>query len=510
MKLTPANLPSEPAELQSIIADLSVQLQQLTEENHSLKHQLALLKAKQFGRSSEKLERQIADVELRVEEQETTENVLAAVLCDDTSDSIDGKQEKQRPKREPLPADLPREEKLLAPAPACPDCGGEAFRKIADDISEVLEYVPATFKVIRYIRPRCACIACEKIVQAYVPSKTISKGKAGPGLLAHLCLQKYCYSLPFYRQSQQYGREGITLSRSTMANWAGQCARLLEPLAEAIRQEIFSSSHIHGDDTTIPVLSKGLGKTKTGRLWVYVKDERSYQAGSPSGACYFYSPDRKGERPKEHLAGFKGVFHADAYPGYDQLYADDTIKEAACWAHTRRKFHDVTVPNGNASIATETLKKMAEIYTIEDQINGKSVKERLSIREKESAPLVEALFEWWRKALPKLPKKSMTAKAIRYALNNEDALLRFLEDGKIQIDNNAAERAMRTVAIGRKNWLFAGSDKGGETAANLFTIIETAKLNNVNPHKYLTNVLAIIQDYNSQKIHELLPWNLNS
>ena len=501
MAIDPHNLPLDTALLHQIIEDLMAEIT-------SLEAQLALLKAKRFGKSSEKLDKQIEDLELLIEENETTTGGTKK------KEGVAKKEkDKQKPKRQALPDHLPRENVVLEPDSKCPECGGEKFRKLADDISEVLEYVPASFKVMRYTRPRCVCTNCEKVVQAYAPSKPIAKGKAGPGLLAHISIQKYCNSLPLYRQSQMYKREGVILSRTTMAGWMGQCSNLLEPLVAEIQKSVFSSSHIHGDDTHVSVLAPGFGKTKTGRLWVYVRDGRPHGDTVPPAVCYFYSPDRKGERPAEHLKGFSGILHADAYSGYDRLYDTErnkqgTVEEAACWAHTRRKFYEANVVTDKASIAIETLVKIAKIYRIEDMVNGLPPDQRLEKRQQESKVLVHDLFTWWRNIRDKLPKKSETSKAIGYALNHEKALLRFLDDGKIELDNNAAERAMRTIAIGRKNWLFAGSDNGGRTAANLYSITETAKLNNIDPQAYLHKVLSIIQDYNARKIEDLLPWNL--
>jgi transposase len=509
------NLPSDPAILHQMVITLMEQNTTLSVEVHSqsvriqiLKDQLALLKSNRYGKSSEKLDTQIEQLELFLEdsealsceEEEAAEN---APLGIESTDAV-----KRKPKRLPLPAHLPREDVVLPPEAHCPECGSDSFRKIADDVSETLECIPASFTVIRHIRPRCACTACDRIVQAEVPSKTIAKGKAGPGLLAQLCISKYCDSLPFYRQSEIYAREGVELARSSMASWAGQCARLLEPVVAAIKEEVLTSSHIHGDDTTVPVLAPGLGKTKTGRLWVYVRDGRPHGGDEHPVACYFYSPDRKSERPALHLEGFKGVFHADAYAGYDHIYKDGSIQEVGCWAHARRKFYEATVPSTNASIASDTLTRIGKLYGVEDTIRGQDPASRVAMRKEESLPLIEALFEWWKKSLSKLPKHSLTAKAIQYALNNEMALRRYITDGKAEMDNNAAERAMRKIAIGRKNWLFAGSDAGGETAANFYTIIETARLNGINPRSYLRKLLTVIQDHNSQKMHELLPWNL--
>lgn len=506
MKIDLNNLPSDTSILHKIVTDLVNHTLSLQDQMKRLQEQLKLLQAKRFGKSSEKLDKEIAEVEIKIEECES----LSAVF----DEKYEGhNKSKDIPKRQKLPENLERIDKVLNPDPICPECGGEEFRKIADDISETLEYIPSSFKVIRYIRPRCACIKCEKIVQAYPASKPIAKGMAGPGLLAHILVQKYCNHLPFYRQSEIYEREDIDLSRSNMASWAGQCAFLLEPLIEEIRKSIFASSHIHGDDTTVKVLAPGLGKTKTGRIWTYVRDGRKYGDDTPPAVCYFYSPDRKGIRPEEHLKDFAGVFHADAYSGYNNVYIGGAnpkakITEAACWAHTRRKFYEVTVTNPNANIAMNTLEEIGKIYEVEGTISGLDSNKRYKARQERSKNLVEKLFITFKKHLKDLPKKSATGLAINYALNNEDALKRFLNDGKIEIDNNAGERAMRSIALGRKNWLFAGSDSGGETAAAIYTITETAKLNGINPWEYLKQVLAKIQDHNANKIADLLPWNL--
>jgi transposase len=336
----------------------------LLSEVELLKEQLRLLKAKRFGRSSEKLDNQIKQLELWIEESEL--NSVEVVTTEAVVDTGESSKEKVQPKRLKIAAHLPREDVVLNPETNCPDCGGMEFRKIADDVSETLEYVPSSFKVIRHIRPRCACINCEKIVQAYAPSKTIDKGKAGSGLLAHILIQKYCNHLPIYRQHQIYLREGVEIAQSTMTGWSKQCVKLLQPLIEELKRVIFSSSHLHGDDTPVKVLSPGLGKTKTGRIWAYVKDGRPYRDNEPPAVCYCYSSDRKGERPKEHLKDFRGILHADAYSGYNQLYnskenPEATITEAGCWAHARRKFYEVTVANDKASIAITVLEEISNI-----------------------------------------------------------------------------------------------------------------------------------------------------
>ena len=483
---------------------LANRVDSLTDELRSLKEQLALLKAKRFGKSSEKLDKQISELELQIEDKEVEQ-----ASSEESKTSGEPIAERRRTGRIKLPEHLERIDNIIAAPSVCDECGGVEFRKIDDDISEVLEYIPSSFKVIRNIRPRCACKNCDNIVQAYALSSAIDKGKAGAGMLAHILVQKYCNHLPFYRQSQMYMREDVEIARSTLASWAGQCARLLDSLVEELRREVFSSSHIHGDDTPVKVLAPSAGKTKTGRIWVYLRDGRPYGDKAPPAICYYYSPDRKGERPKEHLQDFKGVLHADAYAGYDAIYDKQEITEAACWAHTRRKFYEVALLSDNAVIANMSLKEIGELYKIEEKIKGMAPDDRLKYRQEKSKKIVEKLFSNWKESYNKLPRQGGTAKAIAYALNNEEALKRFLDDGKIAIDNNPAERALRPIAIGRKNWLFAGSDSGGRTAANLYSLIETAKANGLNPWKYLHYVLTNIQDYNSQKLADLLPWNLN-
>jgi transposase len=496
MNLDLDNLPEDVPSLQQIIKDLAMKVIELSAK-------LAVLRAKKYRHSSEKIDKDIKDLEYQIEE---TECLLLKA-------GVSLEKAKDQPKRKPLPENLPRTDVVLAPDPLCPSCGGADFRKIGDDISEVLDYVPSSLKVIRYVRPRCACVACDTIVQAYPHSKAIDKGKAGAGLLAHVLIQKYQDHLPLYRQSQIFEREGIDLSRSTLSRWAVACSQLLNPLIDEIKNFVFSGTHIHGDDTPVKVLAPGLGKTKTGRIWTYVRDGRPYGDDSPPAACYFYSPDRKGIRPKEHLQDFKGIFHADAYGGFDALYQSEKNKEspileAACWAHTRRKFYEVTLTTDKAVVATSVLEIIGEIYTIEQEIRGQSPPERHQQRQTRSKPLVDSLFQLLLKYKNQVPMKSLTGKGISYALNNRIALERFLDDGKIEIDNNAAERSIRSIALGRKNWLFAGADTGGEAAARIYTLIETLKLNNINPQTYLTKIFELIQDHPMSKIKDLLPWNI--
>ena len=327
----------------------------------------------------------------------------------------------------------------------------------------------------------------------------------GFGLLAHILVSKYCDYIPLYRQSEIYAREGVDISRSTLASLTDQCVVLLNPLIAEIKKIVFCSDHIHGNETLVRVLDD-TAKRKLGRLWAYVFDGRPHGSEDPPAVCYFYSPDRKGIRPTEHLKDFQGILHADAYSGYN--IDSDNISEAGYWAHIHRKFYEITIVNENARVAQKAVEQIGRIYDIEREIRGMDPDTRREIRINESKALVEFLFSGFKKVLGKLPQKSGTAKAIAYALNNEEALKRFLTDGKIEIDNNVAERALRAVAVGSEDWLFAESDHGGHTAANIYTLIETAKLNNINPWKYLREVLSVIQDYNSQELSSLLPWNI--
>ena len=484
----------------------------LIEENNTLKEQLKILRSKQFGKSSEKTRKKIEELEQKIEENEIE---LELELQSSKKKNKEEEKSGNKARRQKLPEELEREEVRIKAPSECPECGGEEFRKIEDDISEVLEYVPAKYKVIKYVRPRCACKICERIVQGEAATKGIEKGKAGFGLLANVLIKKYDDHLPLYRQSEILEREGIEIARSTMAGWIASCSILLEPIVDKIKEAIFEASEIHGDDIPVKVLKPGLGKTKIGRIWNYVLDGRPHGSDVPPAVCYFYSPDRKGERPRSHLKNFEGTLHADAYSGYKHLYRsekypDNKIDEAACWAHTRRKFYEITLVNPDATIANQVLEQIGKIYKIEEEVRGLKPEERQKRREMDSKELVEELFINFKKVLSKLAQKGSTAFAIKYALNNEIALKRFLEDGRIEIDNNAAERALRAIAIGRKNWLFAGSDNGGEAAANIYTVIETAKMNGLNPEVYLKKILSEIQDYNSQKVADLLPWNIIS
>jgi transposase len=410
-----------------------------------------------------------------------------------------------------LPAHLPRERVVHEPACACPACGGTRLTRLGEDEREVLEYVPSYFKVVVHVRPRMSCRACETITQAPAPSLPIERGRPGPGLLAHVLVAKYADHLPLHRQSVIYGRTGVELERSTLADWVGQAAFLLEPLAAAITRHVRAGVALHADDTPVPVLDPGRGRTKTGRLWVLVRDERPWSGRAPPAVTYLYSPDRKGEHARTLLQGCRGFLHADGYAGFGGLYAPDPVSgvaplhEVACWAHGRRKLFEVHAATGSA-IAKEALERIAALFEIEARINGQEPGRRRAVRQERSLPLLADLEVFLTSALAGLSRKSSLAVAIRYSLARWPALCRFAHDGRLEMTNNAAERAIRPLALGRKNYLFAGADSGGRRAAILYTLIQTATLDGLDPEAYLRDVLARIADHPINRIDDLLPW----
>lgn len=508
--LTAATLPDDIDALKALVLAMAQTVQQLettvasrTQEIERLTLLIAKLKRMQFGRSSEKLARQIEQLQLELEELQTTETEQAPLPAAATTPA-----ERKHPGRRPLPDHLPRDVHEHRPAePACPDCGG-AWRVLGEDVSEVLEYVPASFRVVRHVRPKFSCACCSRVRQVPAPSRPVERSFAGPGLLAHVLVAKFCDHLPLYRQSQIYAREGVELDDGTLADWVGASSRLLRPLVEVLRRHVLSAEKLHADDTPVPVLAPGKGRTKTGRLWTYVRDDRPAADASPPAVWFAYSPDRQGEHPQTHLQPFRGILQADGYAGFGKLYEGGQVQEAACWAHVRRKFYDLHA-NRPSPITQEALERIAALYAVEAEIRGSPPQRRRDIRQARSRPLLIGMHTWLTEQLGKLSRKSETAAAVQYALNRWAALLRYADDGRIEIDNNAAERALRGVALGRKNFLFLGSDAGGERAAAFYSLIGTAKLNGLDPEAYLRHVLRVIADYPVNQVADLLPWNVS-
>ena len=500
-------LPDDPQALKALVGELVGQLEARDQTLSSLQAriaqlqlQIAVLRRARFGRRSERLDQELGQLELMLDELHSAQaEALAAVSAKPEA--------AQRPARRPLPAHLPRETQTHVPEEtACPACGG-ALKPLGEDVTELLEYIPASFKVIRQVRPKLACGCCDAIVQAPAPSRPIARGLAGPGLLAHVLVSKYSDHLPLYRQSAIYAREGVELPRSTLAEWVGGAHHLLRPLFEALRTYVLDTAKLHGDDTPIPVLAPGNGKTATGRLWTYVRDDRPAGSEEAPAVWFAYSPNRKGEHPKRHLKTFKGILQADAYAGFGALYDSGRVVPAACWAHVRRKFYELAEAH-NSPLAQEALQRIGALYAIEVEIRGQPPDVRRSVRQARAGPVLDELHHWLQDTLRGVSRKSGLGSAIGYALKLWPALTRYRDDGRVEIDNNAAERALRAVALGRKNYLFAGSDAGGERAAGIYSLIGTAKLNGLDPEAYLREVISRIADHPVNQVDELLPWKL--
>lgn len=488
-----------------------------------LKLQIAKLKREQYGPSAERSRRLLDQMELQLEELEADaaeDDLIAEEAAARTTTVMAF--ERKRPARKPFPDHLPRE-RVVVPAPcSCPACGGGRLSKLGEDITETLEVIPRSWKVIQTVREKFACRDCEKIAQAPAPFHVVPRGWAGPSFLAMLLFEKYGQHQPLNRQAERFAHEGVPLSLSTLADQVGAAAHALMPIYKLIEAHVLAAARIHGDDTTVPVMAKG--KTDVARLWVYVRDDRPFAGSDPPAALFHYSRDRRGEHPQAHLAAWSGILQADAYSGYNDLYREGRdpgpVLEAGCFAHARRKFFELADVVSSARkksrgqrssmiypIALEAVQRLDALFDIERAINGKAPAERLATRQELSAPLMAELHTWLTEQVAKLSRGHDLTKACFYMLKRWDAFTRFLDDGRICLTNNAAERALRCIPLGRKAWLFCGSDRGGQRAAVIYTLIQTAKLNDVDPQAWLADVLARIADHPATRLDELLPWN---
>ena len=485
-----------------------------------LKLEIEKLKRDIHGSRSERKARLLEQMELQLEELEAdaSQDELAAEMAARSSTTVKAF-ERKRPSRKPFPEHLPRERVVVAAPHTCPCCGSGKLAKLGEDITETLEVIPRQWKVIQTVREKFSCRECEKITQPPAPFHVTPRGFAGPNLLAMILFEKFGQHQPLNRQSERYAREGVDLSLSTLADQVGACAAALKPVHALIEAHVLGADRLHGDDTTVPILAKG--KTDTGRIWTYVRDDRPFGGSSPPAALYYASRDRRQEHPERHLKSFTGILQADAYGGYNPLFKVDRssgpLTQALCWAHSRRKFFVLADIAANAKrgknatpispVALEAVKRIDALFDIERDINGLSANERLQRRQQESRPLVDELEDWMRIERSKLSRSSPVTEPIDYMLKRWDGFTTFLSDGRICLTNNAAERALRGFALGRKSWLFAGSDRGADRAAFMATLITTAKLNDIDPQAWLADVLARIADTPVTKLAELLPWH---
>ena len=536
MALDPTQLANDVA---TLTAELAVARAQNADDAATIAHQkleIAKLKRQIYGPRSERASRLIEQMELELEEAAATatEDDIAAERAAAKTTTTVKSFERKRPARQPFPAHLPRERVVQPGFTECPCCGGNRLRKLGETITETLEVIPRQWKVIQHVREKMTCRDCEKISEPPAPFHITPRGWVGPSLLAMILFEKFGQHQPLNRQAERYAREGVPLSLSTLADQVGAGCVALEPLLRRIEAHVFAAERLHADDTTVPVLAKG--KTVTGRCWVYVRDDRPFagstDAGghpkrkqtSPPAAMFYYSRDRGGEHPRAHLANWLGLLQADAYGGYTQLYEAERkpglILEAACWAHARRPFFVLADIEASARrkaegkaplvispIALEVVRRIDALFDIERTINGQTAQERHRVRQEKSASLVADLETWMRQERAKLSRGSDVAKAMDYMLKRWPSFTRFLEDGRLCLTNNAAERALRGIALGRKSWLFAGSDRGGSRAAAMYSLIVTAKMNDIDPQAWLADVLARIASHPASRLDELLPWN---
>ncbi len=509
-----------------VAAELAVAQAKASDDQALIAHQqlqIAKLTRELYGQHSERSVRLLDQMELAFEELQSsaTEDELAAERATAKTTNVVAFIRK-RPARQPFPEHLPRV-RVVEPGPAtCQCCGSARLRKLGEDVTETLEVIPRQWKVIQHVREKFTCRDCEKISQAPAPFHVIARGWAGPSLLAMILFEKYGQHQPLNRQAERYAREGVPLSLSTLADQVGACCAVLSPLIERIEAHVFAAQRLHGDDTTVPVLARG--KTDLGRCWVYVRDDRPFSGPAPPAAMFYYSRDRSGAHPVRHLADYAGILQADAYSGYNKLYEADRrpgpIIEAGCWVHARRPFFVLADIATNvrrkaegktagviSPLALEAVRRIDALFEIERSINGQSIERRQQARQELSAPLIADLEGWLHEHRPKLSRGNDLARAMDYVLKRWPAFTRFLDDGRVCLSNNAAERALRGIALGRKSWLFAGSDRGGQRAAALYSLIVTAKMNDIDPQAWLADVLARIAEHPARDIDALLPWN---
>jgi len=499
MQLDLNNLPTDTDLLHRLVRDIVGGIEHRDSEIERLKSIIKQLQRMQFGRRSERLDPD--QLALTLEDIDGDIGRIKESRPTIRSDNPDAP-----PRRKPLPDHLPREDVRLEIDDMTCTCCGAALHVIGESVSETLDWVPAQMRVIRTTRPKYACRTCETVVQAPAPERVIAGGLATPALLAQVLVSKYCDHTPLYRQSQIFARHGVDLPRSTLAGWVGGACWWLEALHERLCKNVFASDHLFADDTPVPVLDPGRGRTKTGRLWVYAREQRAWSGPEPPAAVYLFAPDRRAERPASHLENFKGVLHVDGYAGFESLADKGDVVLAACWSHARRRFYEVAQTT-SAPIATEALRRIAVLYAIEAEVRGQSPAHRIAARHNRSKAIVDAMQLWFEAQLPLVPGRSTLAEAIRYALSRWEGLTRFLHDGRIELDTNPVERAIRPVALGRKNHLFAGSDGGGHRWAVLCSLIESCKLNDVEPYAYLHDALSRMADgYPINRLDELLPW----
>ncbi len=518
------------AERDEVAAELAVAKAKASEDLALIAHQklrIAKLERQIYGPRSERSARLIDQLQLQLEEAEAavTEDELAAAAAVAKTTTVAGFTRKRPTTRNTFPDNLPRERVVIDPPTACECCGGTRLRKLGEDVTRTLESIPRQWKVVETVREKFTCRDCEKVSQPPAPFHVIPRGWAGPSLLAMLVFEKFGQHQPLNRQIERYAREGVPISLSTAADAVGACCAVLAPLSRLLEAHVMASERLHGDDTTVPVMA--LGKCDVGRVWVYVKDDRPFGGSDPPAAIFYYSRNRSGEHPQAHLANYSGILQADAFGGYGKLYepqrSPGPIQEAACWVHARRPFFAMADLEQNARrkaagkkdivispIAIEIVRRIDALFEIERSINGQSREQRKAVRQDLSAPLVADLQVYMRAQCAKLSRGHDLAKAINYMLKRWASFTRFLDDGRVCLSNNAAERALRGIALGRRSWLFCGSDRGGQRAAAMYGLIVTCKMNDVDPQAWLADVLARIASHPAHRLDELLPWNWRS